>query len=156
MTTLTRRPRTIGAILNIADGHMRAAEAKWSHLTQGDISSIREKHDLVVKVEERCSLPHLVAVQEVELQRARHVSPLTQDNPNEMRSTVYGTQRCSAGQQVMRLGETFEVITRSDRWFGGGGGEPNVDDQHRRAVAGLERRSAAEDGDVWNNPSADG
>ena len=58
MTTLTRRPRTIGAILNIADGHMRAAEAKWSRLTEGDISSIREKHDLIVKVEERCSLPH--------------------------------------------------------------------------------------------------
>jgi hypothetical protein len=54
-------------VLNIADGHMRAAQAKWSRLTQNDISEIRQKHDLIAKVEERYSLPHGVAVQDVEL-----------------------------------------------------------------------------------------
>jgi hypothetical protein len=54
-------------ILNIADGHMRAAQAKWSRLTQDDVSAIREKDDLIAKVEERYSLPHWVAVQDVEL-----------------------------------------------------------------------------------------
>lgn len=53
-------------ILNIADGHMRAAQAKWSRLTQSDISWIRQKDDLIAKVEERYSLPHGVAVQDVE------------------------------------------------------------------------------------------
>jgi hypothetical protein len=53
-------------ILNIADGHMRAAQAKWSRLTQSDISEIRQKDDLIAKVEERYSLPHRVAVQDVE------------------------------------------------------------------------------------------
>ena len=46
---------------------MRAAQAKWSRLTQDDLSSIREKDDLIAKVEERYSLPHSVAVQDVEL-----------------------------------------------------------------------------------------
>jgi hypothetical protein len=32
---------------------------------------------------------------------------------------------------------------------------PNVDDQHRRAAAGAQRRSAATDGEVWNKPSTD-
>jgi hypothetical protein len=54
-------------ILNIPDGHMRAAQAKWSRLTQKDISGIRQKDDLIAKVEERYSLPHWVAVQDVEL-----------------------------------------------------------------------------------------
>ena len=54
-------------ILSIADGHMRAARAKWSRLTQDDISAIRQKDDLIAKVEERYSLPHWVAVQDVEL-----------------------------------------------------------------------------------------
>jgi hypothetical protein len=54
-------------ILNVADGHMRAAQAKWSRLTEGDLSAIREKDDLIAKVEERYSLPHWVAVQDVEL-----------------------------------------------------------------------------------------
>jgi hypothetical protein len=30
-------------ILNIADGHMRAAQSKWSRLTQEDLSAIRDK-----------------------------------------------------------------------------------------------------------------
>ena len=54
-------------ILSIADEHMRAAQAKWGRLTQDDISSIRQKDDLIAKVEERYSLPHWVAVQDVEL-----------------------------------------------------------------------------------------
>jgi hypothetical protein len=53
-------------ILDIADGHMRAAQAKWSRLTQSDISEIGQKDDLIAKVEERYSLPHGVAVQDVE------------------------------------------------------------------------------------------
>ncbi len=54
-------------ILSIADGHMRAAQAKWSRLTQDDLSAIRHKDDLIARVEERYSLPHSVAVQDVEL-----------------------------------------------------------------------------------------
>ena len=54
-------------ILNIADGHMRAAQAKWSRLTESDASEIRTKDDLIAKVEERYSLPHSVAAQDVEL-----------------------------------------------------------------------------------------
>ena len=66
MTTLNSKDRDVG-ILNIAHGHMRAAQAKWSRLTQDDISAIRQKDDLIAKVEERYSLPHWVAVQDVEL-----------------------------------------------------------------------------------------
>jgi hypothetical protein len=54
-------------ILNIADGRMRAAQAKWSRLTEHDVSEIRTKDDLISKVEERYSLPHGVAAQDVEL-----------------------------------------------------------------------------------------
>ena len=54
-------------ILNIADGRMRAAQAKWSRLTESDISEIRTKDDLIAKVAERYSLPHGVAAQDVEL-----------------------------------------------------------------------------------------
>ena len=53
-------------VLNIADGHMRAAQAKWSRLTQDDLSSISSEQDLVAKIEERYSLPHWVAAQDVE------------------------------------------------------------------------------------------
>ena len=59
--------RTDPDILNVADGHMRAAQAKWSRLTQDDLSSIHNEEDLVAKIEERYSLPHWVAVQDVEL-----------------------------------------------------------------------------------------
>ena len=54
-------------ILNIADGDMRAAQAKWCRLTESDISEIRTKDDLIAKVEERYGLPHGVAAQDVEL-----------------------------------------------------------------------------------------
>jgi hypothetical protein len=67
MTTSNSTAHADVGILNIADGHMRAAQAKWSRLTQDDISSIRQKQDLIAKVEERYSLPHWVAVQDVEL-----------------------------------------------------------------------------------------
>jgi hypothetical protein len=67
MTTSNSTTHDDVGILTIADGHMRAAQAKWSRLTQEDISSIREKHDLIAKVQERYSLPHWVAVQDVEL-----------------------------------------------------------------------------------------
>ncbi len=67
MTTPTSLPHTDPAILDVADGHMRAAQAKWSRLTQDDLSAIRHKEDLITKVEERYSLPHWVAVQDVEL-----------------------------------------------------------------------------------------
>ena len=46
---------------------MRAAQAKWSRLTQEDLSSIHDEAELVAKVEERYSLPHWLAVQDVEL-----------------------------------------------------------------------------------------
>ena len=67
MTTLDSTTHDDVGILHIADGHMRAAQAKWNHLTQDDLSSIQEKDDLIAKIEERYSLPHSVAVQDVEL-----------------------------------------------------------------------------------------
>ena len=67
MSTLTSTSHEDVGILNVADGHMTAAQAKWSRLTEDDISGIREKGDLIAKVEERYSLPHWVAVQDVEL-----------------------------------------------------------------------------------------
>jgi hypothetical protein len=54
-------------ILSIADGHMRAAQAKWSRLSENDLLNIRHKDDLIARIEERYSLPHWVAVQDVEL-----------------------------------------------------------------------------------------
>jgi len=39
-------------ILDVADGHMKAAQAKWSRLTGEDLSGIRNKQDLVLRVEE--------------------------------------------------------------------------------------------------------
>ena len=67
MTTLNSATYEGVGILSIADRHMRAAQAKWSRLTQDDISAIRQKDDLIAKVEERYSLPHWVAVHDVEL-----------------------------------------------------------------------------------------
>ena len=58
--------RDIG-ILDIADGRVRAAQAKWGCLTQDDLSQIHHKDDLIARVEERYSLPHWLAVQDVEL-----------------------------------------------------------------------------------------
>jgi hypothetical protein len=67
MMTPTSLPHTDPAILDVADGHMRAAQAKWSRLTQDDLAAIHDQAELVAKVEERYSLPHWVAVQDVEL-----------------------------------------------------------------------------------------
>jgi hypothetical protein len=67
LSTFTSPSHEDVGILNVADGHMAAAQAKWSRLTQDDLSAIREKADLIAKVEERYSLPHWVAVQDVEL-----------------------------------------------------------------------------------------
>jgi hypothetical protein len=54
-------------ILDVADGHMRAAQAKWSRLTPEDLSGIRNKQDLITSVEQRYSLSHAVATQDVQL-----------------------------------------------------------------------------------------
>jgi hypothetical protein len=67
MMTPNSLPHTDDAILNVADGHMRAAQAKWSRLTPDDLSSIHDEEQLIAKVEERYSLPHWVAVQDVQL-----------------------------------------------------------------------------------------
>jgi hypothetical protein len=67
MTELNSTTHDDVGILSIADRHMRAAQAKWSRLTQDDISAIRHKDDLIARIEDRYSLPHWVAVQDVEL-----------------------------------------------------------------------------------------
>jgi hypothetical protein len=54
-------------VLNIAAGHMRAAQAKWSRLNPHDLAGARDKHALIAVIEERYSLPHGVAAQDVEL-----------------------------------------------------------------------------------------
>jgi len=54
-------------ILDLADGHMRAAQAKWSRLTPDDFSDIRNTQDLITRVEERYSLSHAVAARDVQL-----------------------------------------------------------------------------------------
>ena len=54
-------------VLNIAAGDMREAQAKWSRLTPDDLARARDKHALIAMIEERYSLPHGVAAQNVEL-----------------------------------------------------------------------------------------
>ena len=54
------------SILDVGDGHMRAAQAKWGRLSQDDLTRIRSKHDLITRVQERYSLPHWQAMQDVE------------------------------------------------------------------------------------------
>ena len=49
------------------DGHMRVAQAKWARLSGADLSGIRNKQDLIMRVQERYSLPHWQAIQDVEL-----------------------------------------------------------------------------------------
>ena len=66
MMTPNSLPHTDPAILDVAHGHRRAAQAKWSRLTQDDLSAIHDQDELVAKIEERYSLPHWVAVQDVE------------------------------------------------------------------------------------------
>ena len=45
---------------------MRAAQAKWGRLSEHDLSGIRNKQDLIICVQERYSLPHWRAIQDVE------------------------------------------------------------------------------------------
>ena len=63
----TRIQDLADGILDVADGHMRAAQAKWSRLTSGDLSGIRNKQDLITSVQERYSLSHAAATRDVEL-----------------------------------------------------------------------------------------
>jgi hypothetical protein len=63
----TRIQDLADGILDVADGHMRAAQAKWSRLTSGDLSGIRNKQDLITSVRERYSLSHAAATRDVEL-----------------------------------------------------------------------------------------
>jgi hypothetical protein len=46
---------------------MRAAQAKWDRLTEADLTGVRNKQDLILRVEERYSLSHAVAAQDVDL-----------------------------------------------------------------------------------------
>jgi hypothetical protein len=46
---------------------MHAAQAKWDRLTEADLTGVRNKQDLILRVEERYSLSHAVAVQDVDL-----------------------------------------------------------------------------------------
>ena len=55
------------SILDVGDGHMRAAQAKWGRLSEDDLSGIRNKQDLIICVQECYSLPHWQAIQDVEL-----------------------------------------------------------------------------------------
>ena len=63
----SRIPDRPDSILDVGDGHMRAAQAKWGRLRQDDLTGIRNKHDLIMRVQERYSLPHWQAMQDVEL-----------------------------------------------------------------------------------------
>ncbi len=58
-------------ILDVPNGQMRAAQAKWSRLTPSDLWAIRNKQDLISSVRERYNLAHKTAVQDVELWDAR-------------------------------------------------------------------------------------
>ena len=54
-------------IVDDGDGRMGEAKAKWSRLTRADFSYIRNKQDLILRVEESYGLSHAFAVQDVEL-----------------------------------------------------------------------------------------
>jgi hypothetical protein len=47
--------------------HMKDAQAKWDRLTQSDLEGLRTKAELIARVEERYSLPHEVAAEDVEI-----------------------------------------------------------------------------------------
>ena len=55
------------SILDVGDGHMRAAQAKWGRLSEHDLSGIRNTQDLIICVQECYSLPHWQAMRDVEL-----------------------------------------------------------------------------------------
>jgi hypothetical protein len=67
----TRTCDLADGILDVANGRMRAAQAKWSRLSSSDLAGIRNKQDLIAGVRERYSLAHAIAVQDVELWDAR-------------------------------------------------------------------------------------
>jgi hypothetical protein len=50
-----------------AGSNMRDAQAKWDRLTESDLAAIRTKAQLIARVEERYSLPHDVAAEDVEI-----------------------------------------------------------------------------------------
>ena len=54
-------------VLDIRDGRMKAAQAKWARLTSSDLSAIRNKQDLIMAVEVRYGLTHRIAVHDVEI-----------------------------------------------------------------------------------------
>jgi hypothetical protein len=47
--------------------HMKDAQAKWDRLTQSDLDGVRTKAELIARVEERYTLPHEVAAEDVEI-----------------------------------------------------------------------------------------
>lgn len=47
--------------------HMKDAQAKWERLTASDLESVRTKAELIARVQQRYSLPHEVAAQDVEI-----------------------------------------------------------------------------------------
>jgi hypothetical protein len=54
-------------ILDVADGHLGAAQARWSRLTPHDLSDIRNKQDLITPVGRRYGLSHAVATRDVQV-----------------------------------------------------------------------------------------
>jgi hypothetical protein len=50
-----------------AGSNMRDAQAKWARLTESDLAEIRTKAQLIARVEQRYSLPHEVAAEDVEI-----------------------------------------------------------------------------------------
>ena len=67
----TRIQDRADGILEASVGRLRAAREEWSRLTPGDLSRIDNKQDLITAVEERYSISHMCAVQDVELWDAR-------------------------------------------------------------------------------------
>ena len=59
-------PRKNGA-LDIGTRYLSAAQAKWERLTASDYAGIKSIGELIAAVEERYSLPHDQAKQDVEL-----------------------------------------------------------------------------------------
>lgn len=63
----TRLSDAPDGVLDIRDGRMQAAQAKWARLTSSDLGAIRNKQDLIMAVEACYSLTHQIAVQDVEI-----------------------------------------------------------------------------------------
>jgi hypothetical protein len=60
----TQPPRNEMRLLAL---HMKDAQAKWDRLTPTDLDGVRTKAELIARVEERYSLPHDVAAEDVEI-----------------------------------------------------------------------------------------